>query len=545
MNRFERVIEILDTAVGGASEPVGGPHKAFWRGKTRDQFILLKPVNHLIVTLGHGADSNLVQALRGQGDFGTDTGNDDALFRRMPAGRPAVSDADIAFIEQWIDDNCPEDELPGAQIGGVELALSGAASGDALLVVGPSGTPITSTLTLRTTDGSSGAVTVRPAAPNAASIVVTPSTVNLSGTEARVQVQASVASTNRNDVAIEIVQGEMVVGRLELTAIENPTLRFAGRFQVRLATDPDPFDHPFGINSSFGSFAVAGPDPAHPDEPPFDRIVRLQDAPYLRPFCDPIGVSVTEIEATVGGIPTRFSTGDPLIGQAVRLGPESWFDSENDAFAPAGFEPITNFQFSIGTAFVGKSVPSVPRPDPSQPPGSTAPTADGVFNLDDVINLPPGQTPWKPADFGLPEQTWRLHAQAVTTAKLASLNTQVTDPGSPAERIRQRRIQEHQQNLGGIRAPFRLLEHYRGLIDQEVTIGLDPSGVLAFLATLPAIEFTGDFFNYDSDCHTGTVAGTLSAPPPPTPPAPADIEAPAEHGHPVPRSPEAFQDESN
>src|SRR4029453_458188 len=49
---------------------------------------------------------------------------------------------------------------------------------------------------------------------------------------------------------------------------------------------PPPSDHPRGENSSFGVYAVEGPDPGNPDEPPLDRIVRFHDAVALRPFCD-------------------------------------------------------------------------------------------------------------------------------------------------------------------------------------------------------------------------------------------------------------------
>lgn len=38
MNRFERVVQILETAVGGLSAPTG-PHRAFWRDVTRDEFV--------------------------------------------------------------------------------------------------------------------------------------------------------------------------------------------------------------------------------------------------------------------------------------------------------------------------------------------------------------------------------------------------------------------------------------------------------------------------------------------------------------------------
>ena len=111
MNRFERVIQILDQAVGGPASPVGFPHRAFWRGVTRDEFVAKKVIGLALVTIGNGAGSNLVKALRGETPFGADTGNPDADFSRMPAGLPPVPPAEIAFIEKWIDDGCLEDEL--------------------------------------------------------------------------------------------------------------------------------------------------------------------------------------------------------------------------------------------------------------------------------------------------------------------------------------------------------------------------------------------------------------------------------------------------
>ena len=545
MNRFERVIEILDQAVGGSAAPVGGPHRAFWRGKTRDQFVVMSAAGKRILTLGSAATSNIILALRGETPFGADTGNPDGLFSRMPAGLEPVSPADIAFIAQWIDDGCPEDPILGSEIGALELLLNGAPSGAGFVVAGPPDARLTATLSVRTTDGSAGEVTVRSTAASAVPLTVAPAAIQVSDTPVTVAVQATRASGALNDAAIEVVQGSTVVGHIELTAIEDPRLVFAGRFQCRLATDRDPWDHPWGINASFGSFAVEGPDVTPTDEPPMDRIIRFQDPVGLRPFCGPIGVSVTAIEAEVGSSRARFTAGDPLIGEPVRLGPNSVFDSQNDRFAPAGFEPITDFRFEIGSAIVGASAPSVPRPTPDDPPGSTAPYADGVIVLDDVPNLPPDLTPWKPSDLGYPEATWRLHAAAVTNAKLVRLMEQVTTPGSAEERVRQARIQKHQERLGGIRAPFQLLERYRGLIDREITIQPNPTGVLAYLASLNAIEFYADFFDFDVDCHTGSVVGTLSAPATPTEPseAPARAAALAPRRR-VPRSPEALAPDS-
>lgn len=104
-NRFARVKEILDAAVGSRRF---GAHGPFWRGQTRDQFVQFIFANQPLVVVGNGRDSNLVKALRGQKPFGRDIGTPGAFFRRMPAGRPPVAPADIDFIEQWINDGCPD-----------------------------------------------------------------------------------------------------------------------------------------------------------------------------------------------------------------------------------------------------------------------------------------------------------------------------------------------------------------------------------------------------------------------------------------------------
>ena len=92
MNRFEKVIQILDNAVGGPTAPVSF-HGAFWRGVTRNDFVA-KPIFGLpLITVGDGAGSNLVKALKGETPFGADQGNADcrlqshALWARSSFGR--------------------------------------------------------------------------------------------------------------------------------------------------------------------------------------------------------------------------------------------------------------------------------------------------------------------------------------------------------------------------------------------------------------------------------------------------------------------------
>lgn len=105
MTRYERVIEILDNSIGGPGVGIS-VHGAFWRGKTRDAFVAQPLVlGQPVLIVSDGAGSNLVKALKGEAPF------DDSRFPRMPVGFDPVPDDDIAFIEQWIDDGCPEDEF--------------------------------------------------------------------------------------------------------------------------------------------------------------------------------------------------------------------------------------------------------------------------------------------------------------------------------------------------------------------------------------------------------------------------------------------------
>jgi len=464
MNRFLQVREILDNAVGGPTVPVFVEHGAFWRDVTRDQFVQLIVFEHPIITLGDGDGSILVKALRGERPFGQDLGVPDADFPRMPAGGlDPVPSEQIASIARWIDDGCPEEVEP---VGQLEVRLNGAASGATFVIVSSPAQPFPATLTLRTTDGSDGDVSCRTGQGSVATLSISPGTVHVSGAPVEVQVLATSPSSDRDDTTIEVVQGTEVLARFNLTAIQAPAVRFSGRFQCRLPTDQDAFNDPWGTEaSSFGVYAVQGPDPANPDEPPLDRIVRFQDAVALRPFCAPIGVEVIAIEAEVGGATIRFTGGDPLIKQPVRLGPDCKFDSRNRTFAPDGFEPISDFRLRVGSLFAGASAPAVERRRKEDPPGSTAPYADGIFRLD----VDP--TPWAPSEFGYQEATWSERSWAVVARKLARLVAQ-QPADDRAARIRGRRLKEHvelrttpsgQRVLGlqFIKAPIQLMDGHR------------------------------------------------------------------------------------
>ncbi|QIO54609.1 hypothetical protein HA461_25820 (plasmid) [Rhizobium leguminosarum bv. trifolii] len=112
MNRFQRVIEILDISIGGSGAPVGF-HGAFWRNITRNDFVAKKVFGLQLVTVGDGAGSNLVKALKGQPPFGADLPDApaDAAYSRMPSGFDPVPTSEIEFIETWINEGCLEDEI--------------------------------------------------------------------------------------------------------------------------------------------------------------------------------------------------------------------------------------------------------------------------------------------------------------------------------------------------------------------------------------------------------------------------------------------------
>ena len=106
---FDDVVEILDKSVGGPDAEVVS-HGPFWRGVTRDRFVEMKGGGRKLVTLGDGANSNLVLALKGAAPFGSDLDDPPpgANAPRMPAYLDPVPAESISDIEHWINEGCPE-----------------------------------------------------------------------------------------------------------------------------------------------------------------------------------------------------------------------------------------------------------------------------------------------------------------------------------------------------------------------------------------------------------------------------------------------------
>ena len=56
MTRYERVQQILDNSIGGPIATIG-VHGAFWRGKSRDEFVALIVRNRQLLIVGNGIGS--------------------------------------------------------------------------------------------------------------------------------------------------------------------------------------------------------------------------------------------------------------------------------------------------------------------------------------------------------------------------------------------------------------------------------------------------------------------------------------------------------
>jgi hypothetical protein len=106
-------------------------------------------------------------------------------------------------------------------------------------------------------------------------------------------------------------------------------IKFAGWFQCRLATDPDPADEPRGVDGYI--HAVAG-------EPDLDRIIRLQpsaNGSIQRSYCPTIGVRVVSVY-----VGQNKEDNHPLIGGVVNFLNNPKFEGRNTILAEAGEEAV-------------------------------------------------------------------------------------------------------------------------------------------------------------------------------------------------------------
>jgi len=115
MAGLQQVQDVLERVLGAAPLPF---HIAFWRGMSRDELVSKEVLGQPLIVIGRPEDSPLVQALRGEA-----VGTIRAYF-----GTARADAGDLAVIEEWIREGCPEVGTKGAAV--EALAVAAMAVGD-------------------------------------------------------------------------------------------------------------------------------------------------------------------------------------------------------------------------------------------------------------------------------------------------------------------------------------------------------------------------------------------------------------------------------
>lgn len=284
----------------------------------------------------------------------------------------------------------------------VLMSLGGAPS-DGFLIA-PLGTTYDAEISLSTDAGTLN-VTLQAAAPNPAGLVFsTMGPIAISTVPTIVKVHSTLQSTMRGDTTIQVRDGAMtVVASFKVTSIKHPVVNFRGRFEVRFATDESPpfldpiYPAPPGTDTAVDSspgwtWALEGePDfaPAPPlpllvpenlETPGMGRVVRFNNPMSLRPLGPPasktgfvpaVASLVDSISGQTSSRTETFTAGDPLIGQQVDLGPDTYLagnEPPDSLFSTPtggagwpeemwedGYEPMALFELHLGTLFSGAS----------------------------------------------------------------------------------------------------------------------------------------------------------------------------------------------
>ena len=371
---------------------------------------------------------------------------------------------------------------------------------------------------LKTDDGTTVSATLEIVAPAGAVVELSQSSVKIGPKTTTVQITAKSRSKKARDIGLVVKVKGKVKASYVLTSISNARIRFAGRFQARFATDGDFFNEPRGTNAGW-QFALEGePDfvPSNnnvPTQPGMavGRVVRFQNPVPLRSHVAPIGVRVTAVEGQVGvnvpfgrTVTVSFPVGDPVIGEAVSLGPNTFLSANSPAPAgpqpfeqfPPGLEPMENFELNIGTRFSGKPASLNDRPK-----------ANGFFQLTSAELTKYGVVPL--SQFANQRKTQLLAdyhalspADRTGTPAGRNLATRIGHlGGSPPDNIPSKNAT--------LSAGWSGKEVYNGNVNNSIQITPGNSVVMSFLKLSKSFRFSGTLLNFHSDEQCGQVDGTL------------------------------------
>jgi len=291
-------------------------------------------------------------------------------------------------------------------VSNIVIEVSGSGTGDGFLIAPDNGITFSVPLSLSTNDGSTVSATI-DATPNGGGIAVPGGSISIGPSPTVLHIFATAASASRGDTVINVHVGAVETS-FSLTAISSPQIGFQGRFEARFATDGDYYNDARGSHGTgTASGGTTGSDPGfggagwtwalegepdfvpagsvaasvpNPITQPVGRVVRFNHPVALRQFAAPVATTVNEISGSTTGGTETFTTGDPVFGATVDLGPDTYL-AANQPTNPAdpqpaeqnveGFEPMNLFEFHINGFFSGESANLTDRP-----------TANNVVDLD-------------------------------------------------------------------------------------------------------------------------------------------------------------------
>jgi hypothetical protein len=370
-----------------------------------------------------------------------------------------------------------------------------------------------------------------------------------------VLVHALSVSGRRNDVTINAFVNGVLEGSIGVTCIDRPRLLFDGRFEVRFATGSGAYNHPRGNPDGTGSgwmWALEGepdfvPVESVPDriEKPVGRVIRFHNPVASRVHVPPIGVFVRAIHGhTTSGLEV-FTSGDPVIGLPINLGPSTYFASNQPVSSDDraagrlpeeqhddGFQPLALFELHIGNWFSGssKTGPFVPGTVESSNPRSpdSRPRGQGLEPLTpgEIVAFPfPSIEEFSEARLEkLLVEFSTLKASGQTgTVDFRNLRTRISHLLSDVNTVLRSQVLADHGDVGVTvlpgNAPFAyglFREVYRGMIDESISAVGSESPFLLYLSGFGAIHFLGVFFNFHTDEACAHVYGSVdptAAPP--------------------------------
>jgi hypothetical protein len=396
----------------------------------------------------------------------------------------------------------------------IQININGNTGPDGFIIA-PSGVnEFPASVGLKTDNGTTTHATLVITAGPGVNVQLSKTTVTIGPTQTSVKITAKSPSKKVGDIKLEVKVGASVKASFVLTALPNPRLRLAGRFQARFATDGDFFNEPRGTSAGW-TWALEGePDFVPPtNNVPIQagmavgRVVRFQNAVALRTHVAPIGVQVVAVEADIAGKTVSFTKGDTVIGQKVNLGPNTYL-AANEPINPAGpppfetydpgFEPMENFELHIGSSFSGKPASLNNRPK-----------ANGFFPLTaaeltkyGIVALSTFSSQRKTALLA----DYHALSQAARTGTAAGRNlaTRISHLGGSAP-------DNIPASQGTLPLGWSGKETYNGLLNNSIQITPGKSAVLAYFKVFQSFRYSGTLLNFHSDELCGQFDGTLTA----------------------------------